>query len=52
MLSASGWGSGCGEGSWMLIALMFESCVIDFLCLKDAITGIQLARTMREPRVH
>ena len=31
----------------MLIVLMFESWMVDFLCLKDAIAKTQVARTLR-----
>ena len=40
-MGAGEWGNGCGEGSWMLVVLIFESCVVDFLCPKDAIAITQ-----------
>ena len=49
-MCAVGCGNGCGEGSWILIVLMFESCVVDFLCPRDAIAGRKLARILREPQ--
>ena len=36
----------------MLVVLMFESCVVNFLCLKDAIARTQPARILREHRDH
>lgn len=36
-------GGGGAKGGWMLIMLIFESWVVDFLCLKDAIARTQLA---------